>query len=66
MNWPVRPEIEFINIKRDATVAIFLELSALINNKIGLKKIPPPMPTTPDINPIEPPIKIAMIFGIFL
>ena len=34
----------------------FLALSALINNNIGLKKIPPPIPTTPDINPIVPPI----------
>ena len=30
---------------------------------MGLKKIPPPIPTIPDINPIEPPIKKEKIFG---
>ena len=35
-------------------VAISLALPALINKSIGLKNIPPPIPTTPDINPIDP------------
>ena len=55
-----------INIKRDAAVAMFLALSTLTNNSIGLKKIPPPIPTTPDTNPIDPPIMNDIILGIFL
>ena len=39
--------------------------SALNKNKIGLKKIPPPIPTTPEINPKIPPIKIENIIGEF-
>ena len=66
MNCPVRPDMELINIKSDAAVAMFLALSVLVKNNIGLKNIPPPMPTTPDIKPIVPPIKIAIILGIFL
>ena len=54
--------MELINIKRDAAVVIFFILSALTSNNIGLKKMPPPIPTTPDINPIEPPIKNEIIF----
>jgi len=45
-----------MRIKIVAEVAISLVLPALINNSIGLKKIPPPIPTTPDTNPIDPPI----------
>jgi len=39
-----------IKIKSDAAVVIFLALSALTNNNIGLKNIAPPIPTIPDIN----------------
>ena len=42
-----------MRIKIEAVVAISLALPALINKSIGLKKIPPPIPTTPDINPID-------------
>ena len=41
-------------------------LPALIKNKMGLKKIPPPIPTMPEINPNDPPIKIEINIGIFL
>ena len=42
----------------DAEVIMILGLSALSRNKIGLKNIPPPIPTIPDINPkIDPMIK---------
>ena len=41
-------------------------LAARNKKSIGLKKIPPPIPTTPDIKPINPPIKIEIILGIFL
>ena len=53
-------------MNNDAAVAMFFALSTLINNNIGLKKIPPPIPTTPDTNPIDAPINIDNIFGIFL
>ena len=53
-------------MNNDAAVAMCFALPALISNSIGLKKIPPPIPTIPDINPIEPPIKKEKIFGIFL
>ena len=51
-----------MRIKIEAVVAISLALPALINKSIGLKKIPPPIPTTPDINPIDPPIKNEHLF----
>ena len=38
-------------------VAIFLGLSALSKKRIGLKKIPPPIPTMPDTIPKIDPIK---------
>ena len=50
------PEIELININNDAVVTICLGLPALNKNRIGLKKIPPPIPTTPDIKPKSPHI----------
>ena len=45
---------------------MYLGLSAFNKNKIGLKNIPPPIPTTPDINPNMPPIIIEIVAGIFL
>ena len=45
-------------------VAICFGYPALIKNKIGLKNIPPPIPTIPEINPIIEPIKIETTFGI--
>jgi len=60
------PEIELINIKSEATVTMCFGLPALIKNKIGLKKIPPPIPTTPEMKPKIPPIIIETSFVIFL
>jgi hypothetical protein len=40
-------------------------LPALIKKSIGLKKIPPPIPTMPEMNPSAPPIKIETGTGIF-
>ena len=37
---------------------------AFIKNKIGLKNIPPPIPTIPEINPITDQINIETVFGI--
>ena len=45
-------------MNNDAVVAIFLGLSAFNKKRIGLKKIPPPIPTIPEINPRTEPIKI--------
>ena len=36
------------------------------DEKEEIKKIPPPIPTTPEINPKVPPIKIEICTGIFL
>ena len=47
---------QFIN--REAVVAITFGFSAFSKKSIGLRKIPPPMPTIPDTSPrIEPIIK---------
>ena len=37
-----------------------------MRNKIGLKNIPPPIPTKPDINPIIEPTNIDKVIGILL
>ena len=63
VNWPLIPEIEFININIDAVVTIYFGLPAFIKNSIGLKKIPPPIPTMPEIKPKIPPIIIETILG---
>ena len=49
------PEIEFIKIKSEAVVTICFGFPALIKKSIGLKKIPPPIPTTPETKPRIPP-----------
>ena len=59
-------EIEFKSINNDAVVTIFFGLSAFNKNNIGLKKIPPPIPTIPDINPKIIPIGIEIKRCIFL
>ena len=58
VSWPATPNIEFIKINNEATAAICFGYPAFIKNKIGLKNIPPPIPTRPEINPIIEPIKI--------
>ena len=50
------PKIEFININSDAAVIICLGFATLRKNKMGLKKIPPPIPTIPEIKPKIAPI----------
>ena len=54
------------SINREAEVTICLGLPALIKKSIGLKKIPPPIPTTPEIKPKIPPIKTEIVTGTFL
>ena len=56
VNWPKIPDIELTKINKDAVVIIFFGLSAFNKNKIGLKNIPPPIPTIPEINPSKDPM----------
>ena len=60
VNCPKIPEIELIRINNDALVTIFLGLSAFNKKRIGLKKIPPPIPTTPEMKPRIDPIIIEI------
>ena len=51
-------------------MTIFLGLSAFNKKRIGLKKIPPPIPTIPEINPRMEPIvtetnKLSFLIIIF-
>ena len=55
-----------IKINSDAAVAICLGYPAFIKNKIGLKNMPPPIPTIPEKNPITDPINIEMAISIFI
>ena len=47
-------------------VTIFFGLSAFNKKRIGLKKIPPPIPTNPETNPRIEPIEIETIKLSFL
>jgi hypothetical protein len=53
---PKIPEIELTNINNEAEVAIIFGFSALSKKRIGLRNIPPPIPTIPEINPNAEPI----------
>ena len=66
VNCPATPNIEFIKINKDADVAICLGYPAFIKKRIGLKKMPPPIPTNPEKKPITDPIITDKIFGILL
>ena len=57
VNCPKIPEIELTRINRDAVVTIIFGFSAFNKKRIGLKKIPPPIPTIPETNPRIEPIK---------
>ena len=61
VSWPATPNKELIKINKDAVVIICFGYPAFIKNRIGLKKIPPPIPTIPDINPRAEPIKKEQI-----
>ena len=66
MSCPANPKIELISINKDALLVICLGYPAFIKNRRGLKKIPPPIPTMPDIKPIIDPIEIEINLGILL
>ena len=55
-----------IRINIEEAVTICFGLAALIKKSIGLKNIPPPIPTTPETNPNIPPIKIEIKIRMFL
>ena len=65
VSWPATPNIEFIKINKDAVAAICFGYPAFIKNNIGLKNIPPPIPTIPEIKPIIDPIEIDSKFETF-
>ena len=50
------PDREFIKINKEEVVTICLGSPALNKNKIGLRNIPPPIPTIPDKTPNTAPI----------
>ena len=61
---PNIPEIELININKEAVVTIIFGFSALRKKRIGLRNIPPPIPTSPVIYPnTEPMIKEIIKFN---
>ena len=66
VNCPKIPETEFINMKKDAVEDITLGLSAFNKKSIGLKNIPPPIPTIPEIKPKTDPINKEGIKNNFL
>ena len=53
--------MEFRKINSDEITAVCLMKAQPRNNKIGLSKIPPPIPITPEINPIEKDLKSSII-----
>ena len=66
----MRYNFELIRINKEAVVTMFLGLSAFNKKRIGLKKIPPPIPTIPEINPRMEPIvtetnKLSFLIIIF-
>ena len=66
VSWPIIPNTEFININKEAAVIICFGLATLIINRIGLRKIPPPIPTIPEIKPKMAPIITDTKYGILL
>ena len=53
-------------LNKEAVVTIIFGFSAFNKRRIGLKKIPPPIPTIPEINPKIQPINIETYELIFL
>ena len=62
VNCPATPKTELININKDAELVICFGYPDFSKNKIGLKKIPPPIPIKPEKNPIIDPIIIEINF----
>ena len=56
MSCPKIPEIELTNRNSEAEVAIIFGFSALSKKSIGVRNIPPQIPTIPEINANDEPI----------
>ena len=54
---PANPAAEFTKMNKAVVAAITLGTFHLVRCKTGDKKMPPPMPTKPDKNPIPPPMR---------
>ena len=65
VSWPAKQKKELMRINNDAAAAICLGYPAFIRKRIGLKNIPPPIPTTPEKKPIIDPIIIEKKFDTF-
>ena len=50
-------------MNNEAVVTMCSALPAFFKKRIGLKNIPPPIPTTPEIKPKIAPIKIDINIG---
>ena len=62
MNCPKTPKTELIRINSEAAQAICFGYPAFRRNSIGLRKIPPPIPTMPEKKPIIDPIIMEKTF----
>ena len=63
---PFKENSELIKMNIEAVFIICWGLPALNKKRMGLKKIPPPIPTIPEIKPNKEPINKETIKGIFL
>ncbi len=54
------PAIEFVTINNADVAAVNLGSAHFSKRIIGLKNIPPPIPTTPEIKPTAPPVGNAI------
>jgi len=59
-NFPANPAMELTRIKKADVAAVFLGSAQRNRMRIGLKKIPPPTPTIPEINPMTLPTSADM------
>ena len=60
--FPNKPEIEFNKINSAETAAAFFVVAQRISKSNGVRKIPPPVPVSPDNNPRKAPTPIATGF----
>jgi len=59
--WPAKPPIEFVRIKKLAVAAARFGTANRDNIKKGDNHIPPPIPTSPAIEPMTAPIGVPII-----
>jgi len=61
--FPASPDIELTRINIADTPAAVLVSDHLANKRTGVRKMPPPTPTSPDNSPITAPINRAQTMG---